>query len=738
MTIQAKIDSDVVSLLWKQLRISSIEAPCWLQLSYSYLQAGLPWQANYTLLQLNRINPGLAQSDAQLAVAMQQRLVQDASGFLGQANPSGLADRIDTFLNWIEHAPGDWLTWLYLARLLELVPIADGLPWPKAADAAQKAVDLEPIEGESLHWLGLWRLNAGDADGSVQAFSQLLQIRPVRFGSMLFLGEALLRNGQREAAEKAFSRASLSNNVLFLRDLAQRVFQHNYWPEATDILNKALQIQPDSVDTLYALATIQWEVYNLSEAQQLCQRILELDPSNREVDYMLSALPGRMGDAKAHFEGVQAKYAQLQDPTSRLASSIAMASLYQDYLSAEEIADLHRELCLPIESALAVHQTNLLPTVRGERLKVGLVSGDFHRQHPVNIFMLPILRKLDKQRFEIYIYHTGTMQDDYTLMAKAFADHWIEASKFDDPMLLRAIRSDGVQLLMDLAGHTSSHRLGLFAMKAAPVQATFLGYPHSTGLSCFDWLIGDPWVSPRQHHHLFSEGIAQLPHSVFCWAPVDSYPLPPARQAAGPVVFGSFNNVMKLSPHTLDLWSRVLKAVPGSRLMLKAPSLRDSAVISRFRNLFIERQIDPARLEFQGPTELSQMMQTYGEIDIALDPTPYNGGTTTLQALWMGVPLVSLLGGNFVSRMGASFLHSLGRPEWLAETDDDYVTIASDLALQVASLRQTRPQLRQQMAASRLCDIDVYVRDFETLLERMWDVYERGSGERLLSLESQI
>jgi predicted O-linked N-acetylglucosamine transferase (SPINDLY family) len=132
------------------------------------------------------------------------------------------------------------------------------------------------------------------------------------------------------------------------------------------------------------------------------------------------------------------------------------------------------------------------------------------------------------------------------------------------------------------------------------------------------------------------------------------------------------------------------------------------------------------------------MMQIYGEIDIALDPTPYNGGTTSLQALWMGVPLVSLLGGHFVSRMGASFLHSLGRPEWLAETDDDYVTIASDLALQVASLRQTRPQLRQQMAASRLCDIDVYVRDFETLLERMWDVYERGSGERLLSLESQI
>jgi predicted O-linked N-acetylglucosamine transferase (SPINDLY family) len=201
------------------------------------------------------------------------------------------------------------------------------------------------------------------------------------------------------------------------------------------------------------------------------------------------------------------------------------------------------------------------------------------------------------------------------------------------------------------------------------------------------------------------------------------------------VVFGSFNNVMKLTPHTIRLWAQILHAVSDSILLLKAPSLRDNAVCERFRLLFCEHNIDATRLHFQGPTELGEMMQTYGEIDIALDPTPYNGGTTSLQALWMGVPLISLVGHNFVSRMGTSFLHSLGRSEWLAPSDADYVRIAQELASRVGDFRRMRPQLRAQMAASALSDIDRYVVDFQALLERMWHAYEGATGERLLFLD---
>jgi predicted O-linked N-acetylglucosamine transferase (SPINDLY family) len=298
--------------------------------------------------------------------------------------------------------------------------------------------------------------------------------------------------------------------------------------------------------------------------------------------------------------------------------------------------------------------------------------------------------------------------------------------------LQEVIVADEVDILIDLAGHTATHRLGVFAMRAAPVQATFLGYPHSTGLSTIDWLIGDGTVSPAAHAHLFSEGIAQLPGSVFCWAPVDTYPLPNPRPAKAPLVFGSFNNAMKLSPKTLALWAKVLHAVPGSKLLLKAPSLRDDSVQQRFSALLAEQGIGPDRLIFRGPSGLAEMMQAYGDVDIALDPVPYNGGTTTLQALWMGVPVVTLLGENFVSRMGASFLRTLGKPDWVAEDEAGYVAAAVALAAKRVSLRKERAALRDQMMTSPLCDITTYTVQFEQLLEQMWMKRADTTGDRLI------
>jgi predicted O-linked N-acetylglucosamine transferase (SPINDLY family) len=376
------------------------------------------------------------------------------------------------------------------------------------------------------------------------------------------------------------------------------------------------------------------------------------------------------------------------------------------------------------------------PLTPQRKLRLGLVTGDLHRQHPVNIFMLPILQRLNPDKLALCVYHTGTMHDTYTARAKTCSQRWLEAAKLDDNALQAAIVADRVDVLIDLAGHTATHRLGVFAQRAAPVQATFLGYPHSTGLATMDWLIGDATVSPADHASLFCEGIAQLPGSVFCWHDEGTYPLPQARAVDAPVVFGSFNNAMKLSPRTIALWARVLLAVPGSRLLLKAPSLRDAAVCERFAALFVGHGIAAERLEFRGPTGLADMMQEYGDIDIALDPTPYNGGTTTLQALWMGVPMVALEGGNFVSRMGASFLRTLGRDDWVAGDEEAYVRAAVALAQDCAKLRGQRAALRAQMAASSLCDIDTYVQHFEALLNRMWENYCSGQGQRFLGAQT--
>lgn len=704
----------------------------WMELAQHYARCGLSWQAGYAARQAARCDGGLRPQ----LVAMDIGAWQDTSAgdaLLGRAVLPETAALAARFTEIVRERPGDWLTWLYLCRLYELTDVDTALH----EQALQQAQTLEVIPGESLHWLGVWRLNAGDAQGAVAAFSGLLNVRPMRHGSMMYLGEALMRIGNIVAAEKAFTRASLSNNPDFLLTLAGKVYSYNYWQEAIAVLQKAASLRPEHVQTWLALARIQSEVYELAGCRESLARVRDLEPDNHELALLHAGLQGRMGDAKGHLATLQKAYEDGGDPLSRLASSIAMTALYHDELTPQQIADLHRKLCAPIAAAMAdkTMRRDDFPNERtpDRRLRIGYVTGDLHRQHPVNLFMLPVLLRHDHRNFEICIYHTGTMHDEYTRQAKASADRWVEAANLDDDALRRVILDDRVDILIDLAGHTSSHRLGLFAMRAAPVQATFLGYPYSTGLSTMDWLIGDATVTPAAHANLYSEGLAQLPGSVFCWQPVDEYPLPPARPAAAPVVFGSFNNAMKLTPRTIALWSRVMQAVPDSRLLLKAPSLRDDAVRQRFADLFAAQGIVRDRIEFRGPDGLADMMQQYGDVDIALDPTPYNGGTTTLQALWMGVPVVCMEGGSFVSRMGASFMRALGQPQWVAADETAYVEIAARLAADLPALRNGRADLRAKMLASPISRIDEYTRHMEALYRRMWRAWCANDPGRLLA-----
>ena len=711
----------------------------WFDLARDYAARSLSWQAGYAARQALRCNPALRPQLLALNIdRWQDSYAGDA--LLGRASLPDAVELAQQFDAVVQAKPDDWLTWLYLARLREMPGIGSPDTGVQSqAHALEQARRLEIISGESLHWLGVWRLNAGNAEASIAALAGLVDVRPMRYGSMMYLGEALLRVGNIPAAQTAFTRASLSPNPDFLLALSARVYAHNYWQEAIEVLKKALSLRPSHVPTWLALAKIQSEVYFLADCGESLRRVRELDPHNLEVALLEAGLQGRMGDAHAHLATLQRAYESGGDPLSRLASSVAMTSLYHDELPPAEVADLHRRLCAPIEAAVPrktdfANRADFDPGRGGERrLRIGYVTGDFHRQHPVNIFMLPVLLRHDHARFEVCVYHTGNMHDEYTRQAKQCADRWLEAAALDDNALQQAIVADGIDILVDLAGHTSTHRLGVFAKRAAPVQATFLGYPHSTGMSAIDWIVGDATVSPEEHAHLFSEGLAQLFGSVFCWAPVDEYPLPSPRDPAAPVTFGSFNNAMKLSPLTLALWARVLQAVPGSRLLLKAPSLRDAAVQARFASLLAGHGVAPERIIFRGPSGLADMMQEYGDIDIGLDPTPYNGGTTTLQALWMGVPVVTLEGGNFVGRMGASFLRTLGEHDWVALDEADYVRKAAALAGDAIGLRSRRAALRDKMSASSLCDIKSYTAHLEGLYRRMWAAWCEGGRQRILT-----
>ena len=715
-----------VAEAYRALRQNPAQGNAWLWLAGDYAQRALDMQADYAAVQALRCDASLQAG----ANAIREGLHGSrGADLLGQPFGEGVPPLRERLAQEVQAVPGDWLTLLYLGRLMELSGMQE------AAQTIAQAVALEPIGGETLHWLGMWQLASGNSEGAVQRFAALLNCKPPRYGSMLYLGEALLRLGNTEAANKAFTRAAQSPSPAFLAMMADRVFALNYWDEALDLRRRVTELLPQDPAAWLALAELATNVYAYTLAAECLARVKALDPGNVQATHLQGHLLGRTQGAAGgvYLDQMLALY-ENGDPLSRLASAVAMTSLYDERSSADEVAELHRRVAAPIKAAFERKTafTNRMTT--GRRLRVGYVTGDLYARHPVNVFMLPVLQQHDHARFEICVYHTGTLFDAYSRQAQAACDHWTEANRLTDAALHEVIVRDEVDILVDLGGHTASHRLGTFAMGSAPVQATYLGYPHSTGLSFIDWLIGDATVSPAEHAHLFSEGIAQLPDSVFCWAPVDDYPLPAARPVEGPPVFGSFNSSIKIGPRTVALWSRVLHEVPGSRLLLKAPSLNNATVRNGFVASFQAHGIGADRLMLRGPSGLEHMMQEYGDMDIALDPTPYNGGTTSMQALWMGLPVVTLQGGNFVSRMGASFMGSLGRPEWVAGDEDAYVAIATQLAQSCATLRRGRAQLRREMQGSPLCDVQGHTRQLEALYEKMWEMRCTGSTGRLITL----
>ena len=533
------------------------------------------------------------------------------------------------------------------------------------------------------------------------------------------LGEALLRLGQNPAALQVLTQASAATAEPTLARLGAMSFRHNLWQEALMVLRKCVQLYPQSASARWNLAHLLAESWQMDEAEQVLQEAEKLGPMPGAKS-MRASIAGRQGDADTALR-LYRELAAESDAPGKLASSSAMSSLYSDQLSAQEVADLHRELFAPLGQGARSAQSFVRAPLAGRRIKLGVVSADFHHQHPVNIFMQPVLREIDRSRFEVFLYFTGVSYDEQTRLAQQRVEHWVEATTLNDTQLAKRIDADGIDLLLDLAGHTGQQRMSLFAQRGAPVQATYLGYPGSTGVPNMDWVLGDEVVTPVGSESLCSERIARLPGTVFCFAPEVEYPYPAFTDdvAKRPLTFGSFNNVPKLTPRTLRLWAQILQAVPGSRLLLKAPSFSDGGAVRLFGERLQKLGVDLARVDFRGPTGLTDMMAEYADVDIALDPVPYNGGTTSLQAMWMGVPVVTQRGHNFVSRMGASFMTAAGLPEWVADDDEGYLRVAVQMAQDRAGLLALKRGLRDRLKARRGWDVVAHTRAMEAAFEVM-------------------
>jgi predicted O-linked N-acetylglucosamine transferase (SPINDLY family) len=355
------------------------------------------------------------------------------------------------------------------------------------------------------------------------------------------------------------------------------------------------------------------------------------------------------------------------------------------------------------------------PRAAGEPIRVGLVSGDF-RWHSTAFLLPPLLRHRDASRWRAHLYSSGNAKDAMSDRFRAMSDGWTSIAGLDDDEALRTIRNDGIDVLIDLNGHTSGHRLSLFARRAAPVQATWLDYPGSTGLTQVDYAISDPHHSPPGSEGEYVEAVVRLPHNRFCYEPPaapDVAPLPAA--SAGRVTFGSFNSVYKISPACVAAWSRILTALPESRLrLIVAPT-----AVAWVRARFAEHGIGAERVELLGSAPQAEMLARYGEIDLGLDTFPYSGGLTTCEALWMGVPVVTFPGDRVAGRHTTAHLRTVGLDEMVAADLDDYVVRAVALARDLEGLAGVRQSLRARMASSPLVDGRRFASDFADLLERI-------------------
>ncbi len=365
-------------------------------------------------------------------------------------------------------------------------------------------------------------------------------------------------------------------------------------------------------------------------------------------------------------------------------------------------------------------------------LRVGFISSDFC-DHPVGLLLLPLLLFIDPAKLTPVFYSTGGREDATRAVLRRFSQ-WQDVSSLDATSLTERLRVDQLHIAIDLAGHTAGNRLPAFARRVAPLQITWLGYFATTGVPAMDSVLMDRWLVPPEHEDHFTEEVLRLPHTRWCYNPVGFAPpvSPPPCLASGAVTFGSFNNTLKYNDAVFAAWARILESVPGSRLVLKSYGFDNTSEIDRVRFAFQSLDIAPDRLDLRPASFHRQVLEQYADIDIALDPFPFTGGYTSCEALWMGLPIVTLCGDRAVARQTYALISTIGKPEWLEEwvahDVDAYVRNAVALASDRDKLAEIRTNLRGVMKASPLMNGRQFARDFEEVVQARWDRLVSSSG----------
>lgn len=527
------------------------------------------------------------------------------------------------------------------------------------------------------------------------------------------LAEAL-RTAEHAARRGIRTAALLNNHAAVLQDVGRAA-------ECEALCRSALELEPDFAEAHDNLGTALLTLRRFDEAAACFVRALELHPGltkSRENLAIYHRDKGQLDQAEACLREAIAR-----DPGSvSTRSALLFVLQLSGRLSAEALFAEHRAYGEAVEACTA------LPAVRSARvdrkkLRIGYVSGDF-RTHSVAYFFEPLLTHHDRSRFEIACYYSNGRSDAVTQRIRAQSDLWVECVGQSDAALAERIHADDIDILVDLSGHTGNNRLPAFALKPAPVQMTWLGYSDTTGMKRMDFRITDCFVSPEgRFERWHTEKLLRLPNAFLCYAPPDDAPsvarAPSAE--AGHVTFGCFNFLGKVSDEILLAWAEILRRSPSARLLLKNKSLGDQGTRSALQARVARCGIPSERLLLQAyEPDLKSHLEHYGRVDVALDSFPYAGGTTTCEALWMGVPVISLVGDSYVSRMGLSLLTNAGHPEWAAHSVDDYIDTALSVAESRTELYRMREAQREKLSAQPLFRPAQFARDMEDAYESAW------------------
>ena len=572
----------------------------------------------------------------------------------------------------------------------------------EAMDEFTRAITIQPSLADAHLNLGNTFNLKGMREEAIRCFRKAIELQPHYAEAHFNLANALRHTAADEAIEEYRKVAKMRPDLPVVHaHLGETLHQRRRLDEAIESYRRAIRLQPNLPEPNYNLGVVLAEAGRTEEAISAYQSAIRVKPDYAAAHFNLAVAMGET----APVEDVLHEFREVLriDPQQRVAFDNALhLQHYIPTIEQKALFEEHREWARRFEAPVLAAAKPLESDRDPERrLRIGYVSRDF-RTHSVSFFIEPILRAHDRTRFEIYCYADEIVPDETTRRLRELADAWQDTTALSDEELADQVRADQIDILIDLAGHTDQNRLMVFARKPAPLQATWLGYPDTTGMASIDFRITDVHADPAGAEAFATEKLLRLP-SGWCYQPPQSAPPPVAevRERSG-ITFGCFNSIAKINAPLAALWSDLLKRSRGSRLLLKARGLDNRDVAARVAKMFTQHGIEPDRLELVGAaSSIGDHLATYHRIDVALDTFPYHGTTTTCEALWMGVPVVTLAGHTHASRVGVSLLTHVGVRDWVAPNRGRYI----DYALAAADATDVRgAALRDRVRVSALMD----------------------------------